>query len=350
MKIKDVVKKSKPISEKAKVDIALQQLRDKREGKAVQISALQEKVVKLEAELNALCSYREQTPQASEIYPKLSTGASESAAVVVWSDHHNEEEVLPGQCSEKNEYNLDVYDRRFSQLVQGTKAWLNIEQEKTSISTLVIALLGDFFSNSIHEDLAESNLLPPVEAAYNAQNHLIGGIDDILANTPASLDLIVVCHSGNHARMTKKPRIATELGNSLETYMYYVMRDYYKGNPRVKFQIATGYLSYTTFFDRFTIRWHHGHQIKYAGGVGGITISTNKKIAQWNKARTVNLDVFGHHHQKFDGGNFICNGSMIGYNAFAVAIGAGFEKPSQTFFLVNKKWNEKTCVAPIFLD
>lgn len=350
MKINDVVKKSKPISEKAKVEIELQKLRDKQDGKGVQVSALREKVIALEAELNALCSYRERTPQASEIHPKFSAGTSESAAVVVWSDHHNEEEVLPGQCSEKNEYNLEIYDRRFSQLVHGTLAWLNIEQSKTSITHLVIALLGDFFSNSIHEDLAESNLLPPVEAAYNAQNHLIGGIDYILAHTPPTLGITIVCHSGNHARITKKQRIATEMGNSLETYMYYVMRDHYKANSRIKFQIATGYLSYTTFFDRFTIRWHHGHQIKYAGGVGGITISVNKKIAQWNKARTVQLDVFAHHHQKFDGGNFICNGSMIGYNAFAVAIGAGFEKPSQTFFLVNKKYNEKTCVAPIFLE
>src|ERR1700675_2711512 len=112
-KIKDVVKNSKPISEKAKVDIALQALRDKREGKEVQISALREKVVKLEAELNTFVDYKQLTPQASEIQPKLSKGTSESAAVVVWSDHHCEEDVTPGQVSGKNEFNLEVYDRRF---------------------------------------------------------------------------------------------------------------------------------------------------------------------------------------------------------------------------------------------
>jgi hypothetical protein len=63
-----------------------------------------------------------------------------------------------------------------------------------------------------------------------------------------------------------------------------------------------------------TVRFHHGHSIRYAGGVGGIYIPTNKAIAQWNKGRHADLDVFGHFHQLRDGGNFICNGSLIGYN------------------------------------
>lgn len=350
MKINEVVKKAKPISEKAKVDIELQKLRDKHDGKEIRIAALQEKVVNLEKELNVLANYRELTVQASEIHPHVSAGTSESAAVVVWSDHHSEEEVKPGQVSGKNEFNLEVYDHRFSQLVHGTLAWLNIEQKKTSIKTLVIALLGDYFTNNIHEDAAESNLLAPMDAAYNAQCHLIGGIDYILEHTPKDLELLMVCHSGNHARTTKKQRIATEAGNSLEHYMYYVMRDHYKGNPRVKFQIAEGYHSYVTFFGGYKIRFHHGHAIKYQGGIGGITVSVNKAIGQWNKTEWANLDVFGHFHTKFDGGNFIANGSLIGYNAYAVSIKASFEKPSQTFFLVNKKFMEKSATMSIFLE
>jgi len=189
-----------------------------------------------------------------------------------------------------------------------------------------------------------------MDAAYNAQNHLIGGINYILEHTPKDLDLLIVCHSGNHARITKKQRIATETGNSLEHYMYYVMRDHYKGNKRIKFQIAEGYHSYVTFFDHYKIRFHHGHAIKYQGGVGGITISVNKGIAQWNKTTWADLDVFGHFHTKFDGGNFIANGSLIGYNPYAVFIKASYEKPSQTIFLVNKKFMEKTMTAPIFLE
>jgi len=239
--------------------------------------------------------------------------------------------------------------------VHGTLAWLDIEAQKTSIKSLTIALLGDAFTNNIHDDCALSCLLQPMDAAYNAQNHIIGGIDYLLEHTPRDLEILVVCHPGNHTRTTKHQLIANELGNSLETYMYYVLRDYYQGNPRIKFQIATGYHSFTTYFPGnekggFTVRWHHGHQINYQGGVGGITIPVNKAIAQWNKARHADLDVFGHFHQEFDGGNFVCNGSLIGYNAYAVSIKASFGIPAQVFFLINKKWNKKTMVAPIFVE
>jgi hypothetical protein len=352
IKLNDVVKKNKALSDSSKLEVALQALRDKREGKNNQIQSLQKKVLYLENELEALAQYRDRTPQASVIKAKANQGESESAAVVVWSDWHSEEQVLPGQVGGKNEFNLEIFDHRCSQLTHGTISWLSIEQQKTNIKTLVIALLGDYFTNNIHEDCELSCLLQPIEAAYNAQNHIIAAINHVLENTPKDLEILVVCHPGNHSRTTKQQLIANEKGNSLETYMYYVLRDYYKDHApkRVKFQIAAGYHSTTTFFDRFTIRWHHGHQIKYSGGVGGLTIPVNKAIAQWNKAEWADLDVFGHFHQAFDGGNFICNGSLIGYNAFAIAIKGGFELPQQTFFLVNKRWNKKTMVAPIFLE
>ena len=84
------------------------------------------------------------------------------------------------------------------------------------------------------------------------------------------------------------------------------------------------------------------------GGVGGIYIPTNKAIGQWNKGRNVDLDVFGHFHQARDGGNFICNGSIIGYNAFAVSIKADFEAPRQQLFLIDSK-HGRTCTWPILM-
>jgi hypothetical protein len=332
------------------VTLGLERLRDKREAQARQISTLTQQVFDLQKELELVTYLKNQTPQAITILPRAKNGVSESAAVAVWSDHHSEECVLPGQVGGRNEHNLEINDRRFQQLVHGTLAWFNIESAKTTIKHLTIALLGDHITGSIHADLAEGNLLAPTEAIYRAQNQIIGGLAFLRDNTPFDVQITVVCHGGNHGRMTKDQRIATETGNSLEQYMFYTIRDFFKNDSRFVFLIATGYHSYVTYFDKFRVRYHHGHQINYQGGVGGITIPVNKAIAQWNKANPVNLDVFGHFHTKFDGGNFICNGSLIGYNAYAVSIKASFEKPSQTFFLINKEYGEKTMVAPIFVD
>ena len=89
--------------------------------------------------------------------------------------------------------------------------------------------------------------------------------------------------------------------------------------------------------------------MKYGGGVGGIFIPAYKSIAQWNKAKKADMDVFGHFHQQKDGGNFISNGSLIGWNSYAIRIKADYEKPSQTFFLIDKQ-HFKTITTKIYID
>jgi hypothetical protein len=123
---------------------------------------------------------------------------------------------------------------------------------------------------------------------------------------------------------------------------------HFVSEKRVKFIIPTSYHSFLDI-NGFVIRFSHGHAINYKGGVGGIYISVNKAIAQWNKVEHADLDVFAHFHQMRDGGNFICNGSLIGWNEFANFIKADFEKPRQAFFLVDHKRKEKTVVCPVFL-
>jgi transposase-like protein len=323
-------------------------LEDKQHDSKKLLTEAVKKISLLEHEKEAILNLRDRTPQLYDIAPQLPSGNSESVAFMIMSDWHSEEEVLPGQVGGLNEHNLAIGERRAENAWKGCQRFYDIFKRDTHIGTIVLGLLGDFITNSIHEDGAESNLLAPSDAIYRVQNMLLSGIKFLLANTAA--DLLVVCHSGNHGRTTREQRIATEQGNSLEQYLYYNMRDILTNEPRVKFQIADGYHSYVRLFDgKYTVRTHHGHGMNYGGGAGGIMIPVNKAIAQWNKGIKADLDVFGHFHTRLDGGNFVANGSLIGYNAYALRIKADYEKPSQTFFLVNKRWNCKTCVTPIFV-
>jgi hypothetical protein len=130
--------------------------------------------------------------------------------------------------------------------------------------------------------------------------------------------------------------------------MYHAMANYFKDEPRVTMLIPEGAHSYVNVYG-YVIRFLHGHDVKYGGGVGGLTIPLNKSIAQWDKAKKANLTCLGHFHQRFDGGNFLVNGSLIGYNAFALSIKASAEEPAQAFALIDKK-RGKTLVCPILLD
>lgn len=278
---------------------------------------------------------------------KESSHDSEAVAFAIASDWHIEEHVDPKTVNGMNRYTVEIAKKRAEQFFQHTLKLVRKESTSVKINTLVLALLGDFLSGNIHEELLENCSLSPIEAIIEAENILISGIQFLLAHS--HLKLIIPCHSGNHARITKKVHVSTERGNSLEYFMYNHMRNYFQGNPRVEFRIADGYLSYLDCYG-YTVCFHHGHAVKYGGGVGGLTIPTKKAIAQWQRLKHADLHVFGHWHQFIDGGNFIVNGSMIGYNAFATFIKAEFERPKQAFFLVDRKRKIKTTVAPILFD
>lgn len=300
-----------------------------------------EALERAERERDAVLEIQDYVP--FEILPKGTSGKSESVIVVLASDWHVEENVDQGAVNGLNEYSLDIASKRAVQFFQGILRLTQIFQKDTRIDTLVLALLGDFISGSIHEDIAENTNLGPTKALVLAEELIISGIEFLLKNS--KLNLVVPCHSGNHGRTTKEQRFATENENSFEYYMYHVLSKHFAGNKRVKFLVSDSYVSYLPVFG-YTIRFHHGHGMKYGGGVGGLFVPAYKAVARWNDGRRADLDCFGHFHQFRDGGSFICNGSMIGYNAYAVSKGISYEKPQQVMFVIEKN-RGRTFTVPI---
>lgn len=281
-----------------------------------------------------------------EIKPKVGSGTSECTVVLPASDWHIEERVTRPQVSGLNEHNLELSKARGIKYFQGALRLTRLLQQDTRIDHAVMPLLGDFISNDIHEEFPENNELLPMHAIEEATNRIASGIEFLLEHS--KLQLTFPCHSGNHARTTKTTRFSSENGHSLEYLMYRHLAAYFRKEPRCAFIIPEGPHSYMDIYGKI-LRFHHGHMIKYQGGIGGIFIPTYKAIAQWNKARRADLDVFGHFHQRKDGGNFICNGSLIGYNTFALSIKADYEEPAQQLFMIDKQ-RGRTCTWPILVS
>jgi hypothetical protein len=280
-----------------------------------------------------------------QIKPRHGKGTSEATAVIVASDWHIEERV-GAEVGGLNRYNLDISKQRATMFFQSAHRLIKLLQQDVKIPTVVLALLGDFITNDIHEECSDVCQLQPIHALVRAQNYIVSGIQFLLEHFEGNI--VVPCHSGNHARTTKTTRFAAENGHSLEYLMYLHLATEFKAEKRITFIVPEGMHSYMDIYDT-TIRFQHGHAIKYGGGVGGIYIPANKSIAQWSKARHADLDVFGHFHQMRDGGSFICNGSLIGYNAFALSIKADFEKPKQVLFLIDKK-RGRTATWPVLVE
>jgi hypothetical protein len=143
-------------------------------------------------------------------------------------------------------------------------------------------------------------------------------------------------------------RVQTAAYNSYEWLMYQFLRKHYANDDRLKWAIGVGYHDFVTIYD-CVLRLHHGDNIKYTGGVGGITIPLNKAIAAWNTVRKADVDVLGHWHCLQSSGNYFLNGSVVGYGAYSLFVKAPYEPPKQGLFLV-EPGRKKTDEFPIFLD
>lgn len=281
------------------------------------------------------------------IHPAAPKGTSEATVVAVASDWHIEEIVNKHQVSGLNENNLALSKAKAEKFFVKSLRLTNLLAKDIRIDNMVVPLLGDFITGNIHgEENAETNECKPTEAIVLAQNWIASGIEFLLNNSKRSL--VFPCHSGNHARTTLKTRFGAENGHSLEFLMYHHLAAYFRSEKRVQFVIPQGPHSYLELYKQ-TLRFQHGHMVKYGGGVGGIYIPVHKAIAAWSQARRADLDIMGHFHQSRDGGSFLVNGSLIGYNAFALSIKAAYEPPKQTLFLMDSRRN-RTCTWPILVN
>lgn len=270
-------------------------------------------------------------------------------AVALLSDWHVEEHVRPETVNGLNEYTPAIAERRARRCFQGIAWAINHHttgDQPYAVDELVLWLGGDFFSGYIHDELEETNFMSPVKAVQFAARLITGGIDYLLANT--SVRLTVPCSFGNHGRTTQRKRISSAADNSFEWLMYGIIASRYEDNDRVRFEIADGAHLYLTIADH-VVRFDHGDDVRYAGGVGGITIPMRKAVAQWNRARHADLSCFGHYHQIFDGGDTLHNGSLIGWGPFASYVKAGYEDPAQLFFMLDPD-RGKRFVTPIMVE
>lgn len=323
------------------------------------VASLRSKLSASEYKNKALLTELEMSERRNEFVREIAAGerntrfeklakqpGGESTAIVVLTDWHTEERVDPDTIDGLNEFNLEIAAARIERTFQKIPELIEKFSKFTTMPQLVLALLGDLITGFIHPELKESNYLSPTEASLFVQDRLCAGIDFLLKQKCVKTILIPTCH-GNHGRTTEKPRTSTAYKNSYEWLLYNQMAKLYRNEPRVEWKIAKGIHNWVDV-QKHGVRFHHGDNIKYQGGVGGITIPVNKKIAQWNKARTASLDIFGHYHQFFNHWpRWISCGCLIGYNAYAQSIGAEPQEPTQPFIVMSKE-HGLVMAEPIF--
>ena len=270
---------------------------------------------------------------------------AEAVAIALASDWHVEETVESASVNGLNEYRLPIAKTRIEKFFSTIARLTEIERHGAKIDDLILWLGGDLITGMIHEELAESNSKTPTQVILWLQDRLADGLATL---KPHFKRILIPTSYGNHGRTTVKPRHATGAAHSYEWLLYRILEGRFADDQQIEFQIADSYFNFMTVFDR-RLRFHHGDGLKFQGGIGGLTIPTEKAIASWNKSpNRADLDLFGHWHQYQQSRHWLCNGSLIGYNAYALSIKASFEPPTQTYFLLDKK-RGRTMTSPIYL-
>ena len=302
------------------------------------LDLLEEKQKQLEVAL----SITQNKPKADKL---VINGAAdgEATAVAIASDWHVEETVDPKNVNGLNEFNLDIAEKRINKFFKNVVRLTEIQRKGAKIDRLVLVLGGDLMTGYIHDELRETNSLSPTQTVIWLQDRIATGLELLSKNFS---EIVIPCVMGNHGRTTLKPRHATSAANSYEWMLYKTLEKYLSG--KATWQVADSYHLFVEIYNKL-LRVHHGDGLRYQGGIGGLTIPVEKAIAAWNKSITADLDIFGHWHQSQQNPKWVCNASLIGHNAYAIAIKAGYEPPSQTYFIYDKK-HGRTVTAPIFLD
>lgn len=301
--------------------------------------------------LNQLLVVKETVDKNFKTYDieyKKSKNDTEATAFALASDWHLEQKVEKNKNLFNNEYNLKIAEERAKQFFQNLVKLLKKEQQNTRIDTLVLWLGGDFITGNIHVENLKVCQLGVSQATVFATNILRSGIKYILDNT--DVNLIIPYNHGNHARITEKVWLSTEEDNSLE-YIIYDNLQVTFDIPRVKFVPPNGSTSMVEVYGLKVYFAHGHHGLNYQGGIGGLYIPVRKYLSRkFSKVNNFYLLCIGHWHQYIQDTQFICNGSMIGYDQYADSRGLEPDIPKQTFFLIDRKRKCRTVTTPITFD
>ena len=259
----------------------------------------------------------------------------EKYAVALFSDAHIEETVNPQSVMSLNEYNTDIAKQRIQNYFANLVHCLN----KDEVSHLIFASLGDTISGYIHEELAQTNGLTPLEATQLAQGLIFNGLKFICEKSNVE-DIYFIGIVGNHSRVTKKIQHANGYKMSYEWLMYQnIKRECEIAGLPITFNLPESEMAVVDTQDNRRFLFIHGFQIRSngSGTVCGIYPALNRLCMKWDKIFHQDKIYLGHFHSCVSIPNAMVNGSIIGYNSFALSNGFGYERPAQQYEVYDTK-------------
>lgn len=273
---------------------------------------------------------------------------SEATAIVQLSDTHFGKIILPATVNGLNEHNPTIAKKRMEKLAENLLTLVNKERSDVKIENLVLGLGGDFMENSmLHDHSQMATAFSQMEELLFSRELLHKFIKTVAENGKFK-KILIPCVRGNHSRTTKKMNSTIDYRTNFEALLYNILKQDFNDSMFEWYAPDSDICEFKVYDKK--IRSLHGWQVRSAGGIGGLTIPLNKYILRMDQISKCDYNLMHHYHSlSYPTANCTLNGSLCGYDTFAMQIGATFQKPMQSFQLLDKT-RGFTIKAPIFCD
>lgn len=291
------------------------------------------------------------TSNVNNNVPKIELGkksTNEATAIVQISDGHFGKIVVPSTVNGLNNYNPDIAKKRMQKCAENTMKLIKKEREDVKIDNLVLILGGDFLENSqLHNHSEMTTSMSPMEETLFSREVLNKYIKTVCEYGNFK-KIAIACTRGNHSRITHRMVASVDYRMNYETILYSILKDDFI-KEKIEWTIPDSEIAELEVYGKM-LRVVHGHQIKFQGGVGGLTVPLNKYVMRMDQIKKAFYNFVHHYHNlSYPTVRTTVNGSIVGYDPYAMSIGCTYEPPMQSFQLLDSKWG-MTIKAPIFCD
>jgi predicted phosphodiesterase len=251
------------------------------------------------------------------------TKGSPGAPTLLLSDLHWGEVVRESECDGLNRYDVATARDRLRRTVEtSVDLLLNHLSAPDGYPGIVVALGGDMVSGGIHDEIAETDELPPIPAVVDLRDQLVAAID-LLADQFGRVFVPTV--DGNHDRNTKRRRHKRRVEHSFGWLLGNMLEQHYRTDDRVTVTVAESNDLHFRLADT-TYMLTHGDSLGTRGGDGIVGVlgpirRGRQKIGATARAvgRPFDVLLMGHYHQLTWLNDTIVNGSLKGWDEYAKA-------------------------------
>lgn len=267
------------------------------------------------------------------------------------SDLHWGERVIPERIGGINEYSIAIANRRIDRVFETTAELMLDWTTAPDYSGIVLVLGGDMVSGYIHPELQTDGELPVVECMFDLAAALKRGIQFFRKEFGR---VFIPCVTGNHGRFGEK-QYKNSVYDDFDYVLYRMLESWFADDMGVQFHIPRGkeaqYSVHNTVYNL-----SHGEEFykSFGGGMGGPygkweMADFKKKRRQAAVGNPYHYMIFGHYHTCRRGANWLCNGSLVGYDEYARGNNLDYELPQQALWLTHPKYGI-TRHEPVFAD